>query len=561
MRPIVECVPNFSEGRDRSKIDAILAAISSATGVTVLDADPGAETNRTVVTFVGDPDAVLEGAFRGIAEAARLIDMRTHTGAHARLGATDVCPFVPVRDVTMEDCAELARRLGARVGSELGIPVYLYEAAASRPERRNLADVRAGEYESLAAREGDPKWTPDFGPAKFPPKHGAIVIGARPFLIAYNVNLNTRSKKLAHDVALSLREKGRRQLGPDGAPKKDAKGEFVMTPGRLKECKAVGWSIPEYGAAQISINLTNFHVTSLHHAFDAACDEAGRRGLRVTGSEIVGLVPLEAMRRAGTHYLEKQGLSPGVSEAELVHTAIRSLGLDDVAPFDPSRKIIETRLARADSLVLRTVRNFCDELASESPAPGGGSVAALLGALAAALASMVAALTFGKKGFETAASRFAALGVESQLLKDEFLDAVDRDTDAFNDVLAAMKLSKKTPEEIARRNEAIAAANREATLVPLGVLERTTRAAEFARDVALHGNPNSLSDAGVAALCVRAAAEGAHMNVLINLAGADASFSDATKAKADAALEKTRAIADEVAASVRARLEAAIGNK
>src|SRR5688572_6876721 len=293
MPRLVECVPNFSEGRDRSKIDAITRAISSAAGVSLLDVDPGAETNRTVVTFVGEPEAVLEGAFRGIAEASRILDMRTHRGAHARLGATDVCPFVPVSGVTMEECVELARRLAVRVGIELGIPVYLYEHAATRPERKNLADVREGEYESLPSRRGNPHWTPDFGPAEFNPRSGATVIGAREFLIAYNVNLNTRSKKLAHDIALTIREKGRRKLGPDGAPLKNKDGSFVMSPGKLRECKAVGWYIPEYGAAQISINLTNFHVTSLHDAFEAVVEEAARRGLRVTGSEIVGLVPLE----------------------------------------------------------------------------------------------------------------------------------------------------------------------------------------------------------------------------------------------------------------------------
>ncbi len=560
MRPIVECVPNFSEGRDRAKIDAIVAAITSVPGAVVLDVDPGAETNRTVVTFVGAPEDVLEGAFRGIAEAARLLDMRAHTGAHARLGATDVCPFVPVSGVGMEECVALARRLGARVGEELHVPVYLYERAASRPERRNLADVRAGEYESLPSREGDPRWTPDFGPAKFPPKHGATVIGAREFLIAYNVNLNTRSKKLAHDVALDLREKGRRKIGPDGAPVRDERGEFVYVPGRLRECKAVGWTIPEYGAAQISINLTNFHVTSLHDAFDAASEEAARRGMRVTGSEIVGLVPLEAIRRAGLHYLAKQGAFLGVSEAELVHVAAKSLGLSDVSPFDPMQKIIEYRLRRTGALVDFTVRSFADELASVSPAPGGGSVAALLGALASSLAAMVAALTHGKKGFEGETARMVALGVEAQSMKDAFLDAVDRDTDAFNAVLAAMKLPKKTPEEVEVRRRAMEEATKEATLVPLGVLVRTKRAAELAAEVAARGNPNSLSDAGVAALCARAAAEGAYYNVLINLAGVDAEWASSVRTQAEAAVAATRTAADATSTAVAAKLEGRVSS-
>jgi glutamate formiminotransferase/formiminotetrahydrofolate cyclodeaminase len=554
MRPLVECVPNFSEGRDRAVIDAITRAIASVPGVSLLDVDPGAETNRTVVTFVGEPEAALEGAFRGIAEAARAIDMRTHSGAHPRLGATDVCPFVPVRGVTMEDCAALARRLGERVGKELGIPVYLYEAAATRPERRSLADVREGEYESLAARTGDPKWKPDFGPFSFPPEHGATVIGARPFLIAYNVNLNTKSKKLAHDVALSIREKGRRKIGADGKPVKDASGAYEMVPGRLRECRAVGWFIPEYGQAQVSINLTNFHLTGLHHAFDAAEHEAAERGMRVTGSEIVGLVPLDAIRAAGAHYLKRQGASSGVPEAELVHAAVKSLGLSDLATFDPAAKIVEYRLRRPGALVEKTVRSFVDELSSDSPAPGGGSVAALLGALAGALAAMVAALTHAKKGFEGESARMEVLGIEAQTLKDAFLDDVDRDTEAFNAVLAAMRLPKGTAEEIAARSKAMEGASREATLVPLGVLERSLRAAELARDVAQHGSPSSLSDAGVAALCAGACAAGAHMNVLINLAGKTDAAASELRARADAALARAAAAADGVAKHVRERL-------
>jgi glutamate formiminotransferase/formiminotetrahydrofolate cyclodeaminase len=555
MPRLVECVPNFSEGRDRSKIDAITAAISSTPGVSLLDVDPGAETNRTVVTFVGEPEAVLEGAFRGIAEAARVIDMRTHRGAHARLGATDVCPFVPVSGVTMEECVELARKLGARVGKELGIPVYLYESAATRPERKNLADVREGEYESLPSRTGNPHWAPDFGPKEFPPQHGATVIGARQFLIAYNVNLNTRSKKLAHDIALDIREKGRRKLDASGAPMKNKDGSFVMSPGKLRECKAVGWYIPEYGAAQISINLTNFHVTSLHDAFEAVVEGAASRGLRVTGSEIVGLVPLEAIRNAGIFYLRRQGVSAGVPESELVHVATKSLGLSDLTPFHPSEKIIEYRLRRKDALVDKTMRGFLDELSSESPAPGGGSAAALLGALSAALSAMVAALTAGKKGFEKVAARMSDLGVEAQSLKEAFLEDVDRDTDAFLGVLAASRLPKKTPEEIAAREAAQARADREAIAVPFSVLERSFRAAELAHEVALHGNPNSLSDAGVAAFCARSCAEGAFANVLINLTGKDDAASESLRARTEEALSRTLAVTEETARLVREKLD------
>jgi glutamate formiminotransferase/formiminotetrahydrofolate cyclodeaminase len=560
MQRIVECVPNFSEGRDRDRIRAITAVIEASPGATLLDVDPGADTNRTVVTFVGGPDAVVEAAFRAIAEAARVIDMRKHTGAHPRMGATDVCPFVPVRGVTMEECAELARRLGRRVGEELGIPVYLYEHAASRPERRNLANVRAGEYEGLADRPGKAEWKPDFGPDTFHEKAGATAVGAREFLIAYNVNLNTRSRALAHDIALDVRERGRRKRDASGTAIRDADGKFVMVPGRLKECKAVGWYIPEYGAAQISINLTNYHVTPVHAAFDAVADEAATRGLRVTGSEIVGLIPLEAVRAAGLHYLRRQGLSPAVPESELVHVAVRSLGLDDLTPFDPASKIIEYRLRKEDALVDRTVAAFADELSSDSPAPGGGSVASLMGALSAALTAMVTNLTAGKKGYEPVWDSMKDVGYEAQELKDAFRDDIDRDTDAFNELVAAMKMKKKTPEEAAARDAAMLEATKAATEVPLGVLERTVRAAELAACVVADGNRNSLSDAGVAALAARACAEGAYYNVLINLKDLpDAEWAAATRRRADAALAETGRIAGKLAERVRRELEAAAG--
>jgi glutamate formiminotransferase/formiminotetrahydrofolate cyclodeaminase len=556
MQRIVECVPNFSEGRDRPTIDAITGAIETVDGVALLDVDPGAETNRTVVTLVGEPDAVIEAAFRGIAEAAQRIDMTAHSGAHPRMGATDVCPFVPVRGVTMEDCAEFARRLGKRVGDELGIPVYLYEHAASRPERRNLAHVRTGEYEGLAARPGKPEWTPDFGPDAFNARSGATAIGAREFLIAYNVNLNTRSKKLAHDIALDIRERGRRKRDAKGKAIKDENGTFVMVPGQLKECKAVGWYIPEYGAAQISINLTNYHVTPVHAAFDAVCEGAVKRGMRVTGSELVGLMPLEAIRQAGLHYLRKQGLPVGVPEAELIHTAVKSLGLNDLTPFDPDEKIIEYRLRAKGLLVDRTVTGFADELSSDSPAPGGGSVASLAGSLSTALTAMVTNLTIGKKGYEEAWERLTKVGYEAQELRSGFTADIDRDTDAFNALYDAMKMRKKTPEEIAARDEAVRAATKAATEIPLGVLERSVRAAELAGEVAEHGNRNSLSDSGVAALTARACAEGAYYNVLINLADLDdAAWVAETKKKAAALFAQARDTADRVATFVREELE------
>lgn len=560
MQRIVECVPNFSEGRDRDKLRLITDAIETVPGAVLLDVDPGAETNRTVVTFVGDPDSVVEAAFRAIAEASRVLDMREHSGAHPRMGATDVCPFVPVRGVSMEDCAELARRLGRRVGEELGIPVYLYEHAASRPERRNLADVRAGEYEGLAGRVGKPEWKPDFGPHEFHAKAGATAVGAREFLIAYNVNLNTRSRDLAHDIALDIRERGRRARDEDGKAIRDENGAFVMKPGRLRECKAVGWYIPEYGAAQISINLTNYHVTPIHTAFDTVVEEADRRGMRVTGSEIVGLVPLEAVRRAGVHYLRRQGLTAGVPERELVHAAVKSLGLDDLTPFDPDKKIVEYRLRKEEALVNRTVADFADELSTDSPAPGGGSVASLMGSLSAALTAMVASLTVGKKGYESTWEEMKEVGYEAQQLKDAFRDDIDRDTDAFNELYAAMKLKRKTPEEVAARDRAMLEATKHATEIPLGVLERTVRALELAERVAAEGNRNSLSDAGVAVLAARACAEGAYYNVLINLAGLDdAEWAARTREQAAEARERVEQLAGRLAAQVREELESQAG--
>ena len=558
MQRIVECVPNFSEGRNTERIDAIIRSIRSVAGVELLDVDPGAETNRTVVTFVGNPDDIVEAAFRGIAEAAARIDMRDHKGAHPRMGATDVCPFVPVRGVTMEECVALARRLGERVGRDLGIPVYLYERAASRPERKNLADVRSGEYEGLSSRIGNAFWKPDFGPAEFNERSGATAIGAREFLIAYNVNLNTRSRKLAHAIALDIRETGRRKRDAHGNAVRDERGDFVITPGKLPECKAVGWYIPEYGAAQVSINLTNYHATSLETAFDAVCEEAEKRGLRVTGSEIVGLVPLEAIRLAGVHYLKRQGLSPGVPEAELVHVAVKSLGLDDLTPFDPHQKIIEYRLRRKNLLVDRSIRDFLDEVSTDSHAPGGGSVASLMGALSTALAAMVASLTVGKPSYEGEWEAMKEIGFEAQLLKDTYQTDIDRDAEAFHELFAAMKMRQTTPAEVTARKDALGRATKGAIEVPLAVLERSVRAAELAREVATKGNRSSLSDAGVAALAARACAEGAFQNVLINLPGIeDQEWVQATMLRARSALSKVRSVTEGVAAFVEDSLEEA----
>jgi glutamate formiminotransferase/formiminotetrahydrofolate cyclodeaminase len=529
---LVECVPNFSEGRNPAVIDAIAAAIKDTEGAWLLDVDPGKDTNRTVVTFVADYGAAVRAAFNAIETASRLVDMRKHAGAHPRMGATDVCPFVPVRGVTMEDCAALARELGKRVGEELGIPVYLYEYAAATEERRNLANIRAGEYEGLAEKLADPRWKPDFGPVQFNPKSGATVIGARKFLIAYNVNLNTKDRRLANEIALSIREAGRAKRDENGNFVRDENGGKVNVPGTLKACKAVGWYIGEYKRAQVSINLVDYDVTPPHAAFDEAKRQAELLGVRVTGSELVGLIPLEAMLLAGRHYLSLQGKSTGVPEKDLIETAIQSLGLNDITPFDPKQKIIEYRVAEPSALVDLSVRGFADETSVDSPVPGGGSVSALMGSLACALGSMVANLTVGKKGYEAADEEMKSLAAKAQQLKDTFLGAVDDDSKAFDEVMSAMKLPRKTEEEIERRKQAIETATKKAVEVPLSVVELCADTVDIIDAVAKKGNRNSISDAGVAALALRAASAGAALNVLINLPGlADKTYAGRTRRK------------------------------
>lgn len=544
---IVECVPNISEGRRKDVYDAVAAAAASVSDVTLLNVDPGADTNRTVITFVGAPDAVLEAAFRLVKKGVELVDMTTHRGAHPRIGAVDVVPFIPVANVTMEECAELARQLGERVGRELNVPVYLYEYAASTPERRNLADVREGEYEGFAKKVLDPKWKPDFGPAQFIPRSGATVIGARKFLVAYNVNINTLDKRLANRVAFDVRERGRMKRDENDQPVLDESGQPVWEPGLLKSVKAVGWVIPEFGCAQISINLTDLDTTPLHLAFDACEDRARERGLRVTGSEIVGLVPRQVLLDAGRHYLGRMGRPTGVSEAALIHIAIRTLGLNEVKPFDPRERVIEYRLAahKTPRLAAMSLRDFVDELSSESPAPGGGSVAALAASMAAGLAAMVAVLSHTKKGLEAKQPEFDRIAVRGQELKDKLLAAVDADTDAFDALLAAMRMPKATPEEEALRSSALADATVGAAEVPLRVLEACPELIDLNREIAKIGLQASLSDAGVGAQMARAAAAGAYQNVCINLAGLDAGFDDATRKgalldRADAAWARTR---------------------
>ncbi len=524
MQKIVECVPNFSEGRDLALIEKITSSIAQVEGVALLDVDPGADTNRTVVTFVGGPEAAVEAAFQGIKRASELIDMRKHKGAHARMGATDVCPFIPVSDMTMEECAELSRILGKRVGEELNIPVYLYEYSASSPERENLANIRAGEYEGLSEKLKDPHWKPDFGPAVFNAKSGATVMGARKFLIAYNVNLNTRDTKKATDIALEIREAGRNARDPETNKFiRDENGTPIMRPGTLKAVKAVGWYIDEYNMAQISMNLVDMEVTPFHIAFDEVVKEADLRGLRVSGSELVGLIPLSAMLDAGKYFLTKQNSSTAVSNAELIRIAIQSLGLNEISPFNPQERIIEYQLGAKDekNLVDMGVTEFVDELASDSPAPGGGSVSALASAMAAGLTNMVGVLTFGKKGYEDDWSEIEELSNQAQALKDTFLFLVDEDTRSFNNVMTAMRLPKTSEEQQAARLEALQEATIYSAEIPLKVMRHSLQIMKLAGRMAEIGNQNSLSDAGVAVLQARAGLEGAALNVLINIPGID----------------------------------------
>ncbi len=558
---LVECVPNFSEGRNQKVIDAIADAMRSVQGVSLLDVDKGYSTNRTVMTLVGPPETIVEAAFQGIAAAAKLIDMRQHKGEHPRMGATDVCPFIPVSNITMEECARLADQLAERVGKELGIPVYLYAEAARSEDRRNLADIRKGEYEGLEEKMRDPSFKPDFGPNKFNATAGATVIGARQFLIAYNVNLNTRSKKLANDIALTIREAGRAKRNSKGEIEKDASGNNIMVPGTLKACRAVGWYVDEYKRAQVSINLIDYTQTSLEHAFDEVARVAEQLGVRATGSEIVGLVPLAPMLQAGRHYLKKQGRCTGVSQDELIETAVQSLGLAEVAPFDPKQKIIEFGVAPpAVKLSNMTVSAFVDELASESPAPGGGSVAALAGSLAAALSSMVACLTFDKKGFEAERPLMNELAEKGQKLKAELLAAVDADKDAFNSIIAARRLPKLNAEEIAKRDQAILDATKLATTVPLNVMKKIAETFDLIEQTVEKGNPNSLSDAGVACLMALSGVEGAYYNVLINLDGFDKQdkpaqeFVKTTEKEATALMESSRKQAEKIRQKVLSKL-------
>jgi glutamate formiminotransferase/formiminotetrahydrofolate cyclodeaminase len=522
MQQIIECVPNFSEGNDLSIIKQITNEIETVEGVRLLNVDPGKATNRTVVTFVGKPDAVIEAAFLAIKKAGELIDMTKHRGEHPRMGATDVCPLIPVSGISMEETADYARKLGERVGKELGIPVYLYEAAQKDKKRSNLSIIRAGEYEGFFKKITQAEWQPDYGPALFDAKRGATVIGARDFLVAYNINLNTTSTRRANAIAFDVREAGRVRK-ENGKTVLDAEGKPVSIPGTLKSVKAIGWYIEEYGIAQLSMNLTNINVTPVHIAFDEVCRKADERGVRVTGSELVGLVPLRCLVEAGKYFLKKQKRSTGVSEKELVRIAIRSLGLDELSPFNPRERVIEYLLESKDNnpLINMNLSDFVDLTASESPAPGGGSIAAYVGSLGAALAGMVANLSSHKKGWDDRWEEFSDWAEKADLYKTELLQLVDADTRAFNLVMAAFGLPKSTPEEKDNRSKAIKEATMIAMEVPFKVMEAACGSMEVIRAMAAQGNPNSVSDAGVGALCARSAVMGAFMNVRINAAGLD----------------------------------------
>lgn len=550
MKQLIECVPNFSEGRDMNIIKQITDAIESVEGVRLLNVDPGKATNRTVVTFVGEPAAVVEAAFRGIKTAGELIDMSKHQGEHPRMGATDVCPLIPVAGISMEETAKYAQQLGQRAGKELNIPVYFYEAAQPNKERSNLSVIRAGEYEGYFKKIKLPEWKPDAGPAEFDAKRGATVIGARDFLVAYNINLNTTSTRRANAIAFDVREAGRTD--------KDAKGNVIKhTPGTLKSVKAIGWFIEEYGVAQISMNLTNINVTPVHIAFDEVCRKAESRGIRVTGSELVGLIPLNAMLDAGKYFLRKQQRSVGVSEAELIKIAVKSLGLEELGPFKPEERIIEYLLKeKSDSrLVSMTLTAFADETASESPAPGGGSISAYMGALGAALGTMVANLSSHKRGWDDRWEEFSNWAEKGQEYQSELIRLVDEDTKAFNVIMASFGLPKGTDEEKAVRTKAIQDATKYATEVPLRVMQAAFNSMDVMKAMAEIGNPNSVSDAGVGALAARSAVMGAFLNVKINAAGlSDKAFAADIVAKGQAIQEKAIALEAEILKVVNGKI-------
>ncbi len=549
-KQIIECVPNFSEGRNSEVIDKIARAISACAGVELLDIDPGKATNRTVMTFIGEPADVVEAAFQAIKTAQEYIDMRVHTGEHPRFGATDVCPLVPVSGISMEETAEWARKLAKRVGEELKFPVFLYESAASAPHRKNLAHVRAGEYEGLEAKLRMPEWQPDYGPALFVPKTGTIAIGARDFLIAVNFNLNTTSVRRANSVSFDVREAGRIIKETDPAT-----GQVTETrqPGKLKAAKAIGWFIEEYGIAQVSMNLTDIRETPLHVAFDAVNESAFSRGMRVSGTEIVGMVPLRVLTDAGRHFLKKQGRSSGLPDAELIKIAIKSMGLDDLCPFDPSQKVIEYKMSMKASnrLISFNLSRFTEEVASESPAPGGGSVAAYIASCGAALSTMVANLSSHKRGWDDKVELFSGWAEKGEAIRKELLAAVDADTEAFNQVMNAFGMPKNTAEEKNLRSEAIQSAQAGAVRVPLSVMKTAFAGLPVAGAMVEIGNPNSITDAGVGAAALLCGIYGAYLNVLINIKDLkDRALADAFRAEADTILAESKKLENAIQEAV-----------
>jgi len=552
MEKLVECVPNFSEGRDQNKIGEIVKQMSDVTGITVLDVDSGPDTNRTVVTIVGSPEAVGEAAFQGIKRASEVLDMSQHSGTHPRMGATDVCPFIPVSDVSIEECVKLSKLVGKRVGDDLGIPVFLYDKSAQKPDRVKLPTIRKGEYEGLGEKLKDDNWKPDYGPSKRHVKGGATVMGCRGFLIAYNINLNTKDHRLATDIAFELREAGRSKRTPnpnsknllDGEIVRNDDGSPVKVPGMFKDVKGIGWYVDIYNRAQISINFNNFKVSTIHDVFDAACILANERGIRVTGSELVGLIPLEAMLMAGRHYLNKQNRSLGIPTADIVECAVQSLGLNDVTEFDPNVKIIDYAVQSEDRPLMNLVgKEFIEELSTNSPAPGGGSVSALAGALGAALSSMVAALSHEKKELLDLKPEMDEIGIEAQNLKDRLSFLVDEDTNAFNKVMDANRLSATNDKEQSAKNQAIEIANKYAIEIPLETAKKCLRVIELADTLVKKGNPNSVSDAGVAAEVALAGVSGACMNVLINLTSVeDETYCDDMRNKVAGIMEKAESM-------------------
>ena len=562
MKKLIECVPNISEGRDKEKIELISKVVEKVEGVKLLNVDPGNATNRTVITFIGEPQNVIDAAFLLVKTAQENIDMSTHKGEHPRMGATDVCPLVPISNITMQETVEWAQKLAKKIGNELGIPVYCYEEAATKPERKNLANCRSGEYEAMSKKIETKEWKPDYGPDKFNEtvkKSGVTAVGARDFLIAYNVNLNTTSTRRANSIAFDIREAGRikREGGKlDGKIIKDKKGNPLREPGMFKSVKGIGWFIKEYNIAQISYNLTDINVSPLHLVFDKTCEQATKKGIRVTGSELIGLVPKKVLIDAGEYFLNKQKRSLGVPESEIINIAVKSLGLDDLFDFNPKERIIEYLIEEPkEKLSSLSLTDFANETSSESPAPGGGSISAYCGTLAASLTTMVANLSSHKRGWDDRWEFFSDWAKKGLDVQNELIDLVDKDTDAFNQIIESIRLPKGTEEEIKKRNEAISKATKNAILVPLSIMEKAYDCMKITKEMALHGNPNSISDAGVASLCAIAAIKGGLLNVKINCKDFDdLKFVESINKKTDTIIKKSKKLEIEIMNIVEEKL-------